>query len=329
MKYTVFKILEWILFIGFAIIAGWFASGVIEHFFSRKSSFSQHEEEVTKYPVVVIKAPDNQINVKINYRSRGMMSSQHQKLEIGENQFQNDKNNKTEKVILDILENNQGRRFFRIIHATPIFKKKIPSGYIKIYVKVEKKNGSSYDWVQFHLTSREKSPGFIDGWRDGLSMLIPISKNTKMIYNIQPRMTKYLEPLGKCQKEAYYECIASLIDTTEFKDCSNKCIPNVFSNMGKNYSTAFCQNDTSNQQCMFANMFEQEIVSNCKKSCSNLEYFGEIFINKPDQSDKEDWNLYYLHYRLVNQDFKAKVYEEYLVYDAIGMTGSVGGTLGN
>ena len=88
MKYTVFKVLEWILFIGFAIIAGWFASGVIEHFFSHKTSFSQNEKEVTKYPVVVMKAPGNQIDVEIYYRSRGM-SSQHQKLEIGENHLHN------------------------------------------------------------------------------------------------------------------------------------------------------------------------------------------------------------------------------------------------
>ena len=27
-----FKILEWILFIGFSIVAGWFASGVLQHY---------------------------------------------------------------------------------------------------------------------------------------------------------------------------------------------------------------------------------------------------------------------------------------------------------
>ena len=141
-------------------------------------------------------------------------------------------------------------------------------------------------------------------------------------------MTKFLERIGECQKEVYYECIASKFDTTDFKKCSNKCMPNVFSNMGKNYNTAYCHNDTSNQQCMFDTMFKQEIASNCKKSCTNLEYFGEKFFEKKYPSDKKDYDLYFLHYRLVNQDFKAKIYEEYQVYDAIGMVGSVGGTLG-
>ena len=79
---------------------------------------------------------------------------------------------------------------------------------------------------------------------------------------------------------------------------------------------------------MFHKILRQEIVSNCKKSCTNLEYFGEKFFEKHYPSDKEDYDLYFLHYRLINQDFKAKIFEEYLVYDAIGMVGSVGGTLG-
>ena len=49
-----FKTLEWTLFIGFCIVAGWFASSVVENFFLRKTSFSQQEEEVRTYPVITI-----------------------------------------------------------------------------------------------------------------------------------------------------------------------------------------------------------------------------------------------------------------------------------
>ena len=72
------KILEWILFIGFTIVAGWFASGVIKQFFSSKTSFSQNEIEVKEYPVVVVmfwdyKASEvNLTNVDIFYKISGM-----------------------------------------------------------------------------------------------------------------------------------------------------------------------------------------------------------------------------------------------------------------
>ena len=69
-----FKILEWILFIGFAIAAGWFAEESIKHFFSRKTSFSQHEEMVNDYPVITMvlfphqKSEAKVTNVTIMYR---------------------------------------------------------------------------------------------------------------------------------------------------------------------------------------------------------------------------------------------------------------------
>ena len=76
----VFKFLEWIFFIGFTIVAGWFASGVLEHFFSWKTGFTQHEEEVTNYPVISIvfnyayqASEINETNVFFVYQTKGMM----------------------------------------------------------------------------------------------------------------------------------------------------------------------------------------------------------------------------------------------------------------
>ena len=72
-KYLAFKIMEWICFIGFIIVAGCFASGVLEQFFSRKTSFSQKEEEVFNYPVISIvfngyqASEINLTNVKLTY----------------------------------------------------------------------------------------------------------------------------------------------------------------------------------------------------------------------------------------------------------------------
>ena len=79
--HTVFKILEWIMYVGLSIVSGWFASGVLQQFFSQKTSFSQHEEKVTNYPVVTIffnrKASEVKIeDVVIYYCTRGMTGNQ-------------------------------------------------------------------------------------------------------------------------------------------------------------------------------------------------------------------------------------------------------------
>ena len=326
----VFKTIEWIFFIVFSIVAVWFASGVLEQFFSQKTSFSQHEETVTDYPVVSIvllgyqASEVNLNNIEIKYGLNGMKNSQ--KLEIGENHFQNDDFQKTENVILESLEDANGCKLFQIIHTTKILKKKRPTVIITMNTKVEK---DTKDLVKFYLTSRKNSPGVFDEtWIDGTPLLITLNKNTLAVYNMQPQLTRYLPQLGKCQEESYYECISSQIDDTEFSECFKKCIPNLFSSMGRNYSTPFCQNDTDNERCIAKQVYEKNLESNCKKSCTKLEYFGEMEIYQNVNSKDNKSNNYRIFYRLTNNNFEAKVYEEYLIYDTIGMIGSVGGTLG-
>ena len=245
-------------------------------------------------------------------------------LEIGDNYFPNDEYNKTEKVILKSFEDFHGRRAFKIIHSTPILNKRGSIVDIRIHTKLEKKNGILSDLVIFYLTSRENSPGFIDmTWKDGKPLQIVMKKDTFVRYNLQPQMTRYLEQMDKCHKEAYYECIASQLDISEFSECNKKCMPNVLSYLGNKFSTSFCDNDTASQKCIFDQMRKQDVGFNCKKSCSILEYLGEVVLNIPYQSEHENWDIYWLEFKLTNQDFLAVVWEEYLIYDVIGMIGSV------
>ena len=51
-------VLDWGLFIVLNIVAAWFASGVFEQFFSKRSSFFQHEEKIDTHPVIVIEFRD-------------------------------------------------------------------------------------------------------------------------------------------------------------------------------------------------------------------------------------------------------------------------------
>ena len=100
-----FKSLECLFFIGLSIVALWFASGVLQKFLSRKTGFSQHEEEVTNYPVFSMvftgyqASEMNQTNVMIFYHTKGMKYYHY--LQIGENQFVNDK---YQRFYIDFLQ---------------------------------------------------------------------------------------------------------------------------------------------------------------------------------------------------------------------------------
>ena len=95
------------MYIGFSIVAGWFASGVLKQYCAQKTSISQNEGEIKTYPVIrmifsAYKASEvNLTNVMILYHTRGMNLFN---LTIGENHLYNDKHNKTEEVILKVLK---------------------------------------------------------------------------------------------------------------------------------------------------------------------------------------------------------------------------------
>ena len=64
---------DWGLFICLTFISIWFASGVFEQFFSKRTSFFQHEEKINTHPVIVIEfrdftGPISMDDVKIRYR---------------------------------------------------------------------------------------------------------------------------------------------------------------------------------------------------------------------------------------------------------------------
>ena len=180
----VFKIVEWILYIGLCIVSGWFASGVLQKFFSNQTSFSQHEEKVSHYPVLTmvlyltateLKTSD----VEIKYYIAGMTTFHH--LKIGENLLYNDKYNKTEKVILDSPQDFYGLRVFRIIQTTQI----IPCNCnlqqvgIELYHNVKNKTKSLFSESLFiYITSQQNSPGFTyRRWKDGKPLANILNKN--------------------------------------------------------------------------------------------------------------------------------------------------------
>ena len=61
----------------------------------------------------------------------------------------------------------------------------------------------------------------------------------------------------------------------------------------------FGGDDTVSQHCILNHMLKEDfgIEPKCKKSCSKLEYFGELLLTFPYQSEEkgyENWTVYYI-----------------------------------
>ena len=245
------------------------------------------------------------------------------------------------------------KKIFRIIHETSMLDKNMGGSDIIVGHHRKTQNNSKSEQLEeiikqlnggdlayFTITSLENSPGIIyETWKDGKALMATINKNTGAQFYVQPEQYKFLRQDKTCQEESYYGCIAQQLEKIGFKNCSKKCMPRIFSNIGVNYSTPYCNhNDTEAEQCALDIgkniVVEQKIPSNCKKSCHALEYFGEKATNIQfshipfSQLLNKTVNTYIFSYALTNNEFMSNVFEEYLIYDFIGMIGSVGGTLG-
>ena len=68
----------------------------------------------------------------------------------------------------------------------------------------------------------------------------------------------------------------------------------------------FGGDDTVSQHCILNHMLKEDfgIEPKCKKSCSKLEYFGELLLTFPYQSEEkgyENWTVYYIFAIQINQ----------------------------
>ena len=332
--------LEWVLLIGLCIVSGFFSSGVVEQYLSGKTSFTQYEEPITNHPAIVIRfslkpSEVNFSDINISYIASGLGLKRLEKnLSLGKNFFLHPEGvNKTTVVYLNSLVTLL-KPAFRIINLTPLTytSRGLAGATIKVYHHLRNDDESKSwenDQILFTITSIKNSPGVRRIWKDGKPLYFILRKNTNTRIEIEAEQYKFLEQKGECQQESFNECFVSELESSnDFKACSNKCIPKVFSNMGQNFSNPFCQDKGFSRDGCARHIVKKLIKqSACKKSCSRLQYLGQISENHPDTPNASDKSNYYrLEYKFANKNMY--VSEEYFIYDIMNVIGSVGGTLG-
>ena len=237
------RFLYWTLYLSLCFISGWFASGVLDNYISRKTSFSQDEGIATKRPVISIimffltgERPVINKNIWIQYcpSYKFWQSGNCGNLHLGENEFFVKEINDTEKVFLGKI----GYSDFRIIPVTNLLEDKA-TAVIRIITLKAKFNSE----MNVILTSLENSLGSkFSKFKDGDYLRYEMQKNSSKYFLIKPESYIFLPETSKCHQESYYDCLASELDRFDFSqtNCTTKCIPEMFS-YGKNYSTQICQ----------------------------------------------------------------------------------------
>ena len=143
---------------------------------------------------------------------------------------------------------------------------------------------------------------------------------------LHAKRLQYL-PSSKCSSQSYYECFAN-----EIKKKDVQCIPKSISSIGKVdlNNVGLCENETLEAEIwneLYSQIYQEMKEGMCPKLCQIEEYTGTIDYEE-DKSVSQTSNSSFVINARFARPYKVSVSKEYLIYDFIGMVGSVGGTLG-
>ena len=183
-----------------------------------------------------------------------------------------------------------------------------------------------------YFTSKENSYGIIDmNWFNGNELSFDLD-SWSTTFKLSASTTKYLESTSNCRPYGFNDCLMKMIkEYTRFDESDSHCssitcaalsLPNITSSNLIQPCVTFKDN-----LCMMEKLHDIMKLSKgtCPKNCTTLEYTGRPTLKQ--QNDEKDFKKEY-QWSIMMASNKTQVYQEYVVYDAMGLVGNIGGTLG-
>ena len=325
----VFKTIEWTLFAAFCIFSIIFIREVLEKFYSRDTSFKHYNIPVFEHPTITICLSQyfengTKYQLKFNYGLDFRIKYHYDGFFL--NKGKNYRNDSKEMILFEeIVTSHYGYCYKITTKSDKIIKG--DSKYIKVYFNESIPHEHLPSLLKLYFTSEENSYGIIaNAWMDGKVMLVNLNKNSNIEISIRPESYIYLNEKFRCSNESFYKCYTSHLNMINFENCPRKCLTVTLPDTVTDQHL-FCKTEEE-WNCIYKiqEYLWYSITANetCPKSCSILQYTGNVVYEHKYQTDKHSYKFAYLF----NLPEKVEVYEEYLIYDVIGMIGSIGGTLG-
>ena len=188
--------------------------------------------------------------------------------------------------------------------------------------------------VTFSLTIKNNSFGALDGsWMESDPLEADMSLNVdtdrlKSFYLMEYQYRLLSDPPNCNPTKTYYQCIAEKVffDDSIFETCPRKCLPIIYTTLKElatNETITFCETGEENR-CVALKIWFQlsQLSKTCKRGCHMVQYKGRI------SSYDRTWNNTNAEIFYSFNTPTIMVIEEYLLYDFVGILGSVGGSLG-
>ena len=330
-----FQLIERIIFITLSIASFFIAREVLWKFQSSDSSFTTTEIPITNKPAITICLPYQFQNYTYGTD-----------FNISKYFFLNDYVNKKNEFILKEGENLLDQK----ITLTKIFTVHYGACYVIVSKVIGKKSGftevmkvsikennseNQLPQLQIYFTSEDNSYGITGAyWVDG--EILSFQMNAQQRYTalgIKEEKYQRLKDKSPCRDEPFHNCYGSRFLKKSFEECPKKClahsIPKAVAQVKDN---PICEAKSEAWNCSFKVGLRllRTLLANgtcLERSCTLIQYDGKIVF---EESHPES-PLVHPNSRSFSYSFmrtSVAIHEEYLIYDFIGMLGSIGGTLG-
>ena len=183
--------------------------------------------------------------------------------------------------------------------------------------------------IKLFLTYKANQLGVIGNqWLEGnaFEANIAYKEGHSIALNLKQINYNFLSKTSNCKEETAYDCLAKHA-ASNIKDLQHSspisCIPAICQTLIRiafNGSFELCEKSEENYHMVMKFMKFISAIKTCPTSCTRSEYVGR----------QSPFEFPYPGFALLWQfeTTNVQIYQEYLIYDEIGMIGSIGGLLG-
>ena len=329
----VFRILEYVTLVIFAIISLVISKKVLEQYFLESKSFSKAEVSITEkesLAAVLILWPlknmdytsdklyqlyeqwELNMDFNLSFGVTEYLTIQEQvKLTIDKDEQLYITHSSIGKIRFDKMFVKYGVAYK--ISANLIGVKSPYDAFLQIDFS-DKIPNEKLPGVNFIASSESNSDGItLSNWKDGQEVYLNkvIGSNE---FRFQPKKIIKMES-AKCQKEGYYECLHAKLILEDFAHCPRKCLA-ISTSISK--SVPLCQTEEE-FICAYEIVKNLQSKSTCLPSCAQLN-MEQIIDYRENQDTSDAKRNIFIRYSMPNTEMIVE--EEYLVHDFIGMLGS-------
>ena len=312
--------MDWFLFIIFCILAIYFMKNVLEEYHEKKTGLAQSLEPITTLPTVVfcIDSPypwEYKKHLTISYQGKG--------INLGNNLDEHVNHvSESGKEIVQVVQIEN-----KCFKVTPTISEEFPKGgFRRILLKLKQRN-TMPESVKVYFTSETNSYGsFTKQWWEGRVFELTAKVGKWIRVSLQSSKYQYLDDEGGCSYASNFEQWIKTVSEVNFTDCPKKCstihtLSHVLPMCG------WTMDDSEARICADPVLRKHYLKFlegyGYKRPCNVLEFDGKQTAESGAPDEK--WIIIHMEFA---PPMMTAVYQEYFIFDTVGLIGSAGGTLG-